>query len=165
MKPVITTYQKQKVDFPFIFSHQSPLFQAPLDRLIFNAPYSCKFPGPSRSIWTASYTGSISYYEKFQYAKTHNQVFINSIYNPGNAGRLNWIFLYLLDWSLQVISRQLQVFRDLSSHFNLSWITKLIILKLNLKSKLKQETLRVVTIAMICSTLVSLWRRPVYNPV
>ena len=36
--------------------------------------------------------------------------------------------------------------------------------------KKKQETLRVVTIAMICSTLASLWkfqyfRRPIYNPV
>ena len=32
-----------------------------------------------------------------------------SIRNPGNPGRLNQIFPYVLDWLLQVISRQLQV--------------------------------------------------------
>ena len=42
--------------------------------------------------------------------------------------------------------------------------------KMNSKIKSKQETLCVVTIAMICSTLASLWksqyfRRPIYNSV
>ena len=32
MKPVITTYQKQTIDFSGIFSHQSSLFQTPLGR-------------------------------------------------------------------------------------------------------------------------------------
>ena len=108
---------------------------------------------------------NFSQYEQFQYAKSHNQMFINSIHNPGNSGKLNRIFCYLLDWSLQVISWQLQVFCHFSSHFNLFWITKLIMLELNQKFNWKQETLCVVTIAMICSTLVSLWKRSLYNPV
>ena len=52
IKPVIAAHQKQTVDFSFIFLHQSPLFQAPLDRVfffIFNAPYSSKFPSTSLS--------------------------------------------------------------------------------------------------------------------
>ena len=47
MKLVMTDHQKQTV-----FLHQLPLFQAPLDRFfffIFNAPYSCNFPGLSTS--------------------------------------------------------------------------------------------------------------------
>ena len=61
MKPVITTHQKQTVDFSFIFLLQSPRFQAPLHRyfFIFNAPYSCNFPGLSTSALTVSNTGSI----------------------------------------------------------------------------------------------------------
>ena len=32
IKPVKMSHQKQTVDFSLIFLHQSPLFQAPLDR-------------------------------------------------------------------------------------------------------------------------------------
>ena len=32
MKPATTAHQKQTVDLPFIFSHQSPFFQASLHR-------------------------------------------------------------------------------------------------------------------------------------
>ena len=62
----------------------------------------------------------LSSYEKFQYAKTHDQVLLNSIHNLQNPGRLNRIFIYVLDRTLQVTSRQLQVFCHLSSNFNLS---------------------------------------------
>ena len=121
-------------DWFFIqFLHQSPFFQVPLDRFFFqiNASYFCNFPWPSTSAWTFLNAGSI--YVSYLIRK------ISICQNPrstahklhswsGNDGRLNWIFLYVLDWSLQVISRQLQVFHHLSSYFNLSWITNLIMI-------------------------------------
>ena len=110
IKPVIAAHQKQTVDFSFIFYINRPFFK----------PLWIEFFSSYLMLRILLNFHQLQYYEKCQYAKTHDQVFINSIHNAGNPGRLNRIFHYLLDWLLQVISRQLQVFLHLSSHFNLS---------------------------------------------
>ena len=82
---------------------------------ILNASYSCKFPGLNfhqLQYEQPQTQGVLVNTESFNTAKATivTKVFINFIHNPGNPGRLNRIFLYLLDWSLQVISMQLQFF-------------------------------------------------------
>ena len=115
MKPVITAHQKQTVDFPFIFSHQSPLSQAPLDRF-FSSYWMLlilvNFLGHQLQYEQPQTQGVLVNTENFNTAKATivTKVLINFIHNPGNPGRLNRIFLYLLDGSLQVISMQLQFF-------------------------------------------------------
>ena len=52
----------------------------------------------------------------FQYAKTYDQVFINSIHNLGYPGRLNRIFLYVLDWLLQLMSSSFQSLQLVMNH-------------------------------------------------
>ena len=97
-----------------------------------------------------------------------DQGFINSIHNLGNPGRLNRIFLFVLDWSLQLSWRQFQFFGHLSSPFNLSRITKVNYGLIKSKVQIKKSN------ATRCKTkiaiLVLLWkfqhfRRPIYDPV
>ena len=124
MKSVSTTHQKQTVDFLFIFLHQSLLFQAPLDR--FFSSYSMlgilvNFLGHPRQCELPKTQGLLVYlslYEKFQYDKIHEQVFINSIYNPGNPGSLNRIFLYLLNSYLKAASSFSSSFQSLQLVMN-----------------------------------------------
>ena len=111
---------------------------------IFNAPYSCYFPGPLTSAWTASNTGSISVsllMRKISLCQNPRSS-VHKLRSQSDKSRqakpnISLCFRLITTSDLKVASS----FRHLSSHFNLLWIAKLIMVQLNLKFKLKQDLL------------------------
>ena len=82
MKPVITAHQKQTVEFLLIFYiNRQPLFQALLDRFFSSYLMLCilvNFLGhqlQNELPQTQGLLVYLSYYKKFQYAKTHDKKF------------------------------------------------------------------------------------------
>ena len=80
MKPVITAHQKQTVEFLLIFYiNRQPLFQALLDRFFSSYLMLCilvNFLGhqlQNELPQTQGLLVYLSYYKKFQYAKTHDK--------------------------------------------------------------------------------------------